>query len=458
MKYFSKLFIGILLVLTAALGTMEYFAVSFSREDAFQRELNGALSEHQLVKYSLETAYLRDGSFSRPSMENAAALLSAGGGLEIVGARGGVYYSNLGMAAEPVTAEAGISYRVRQGAGNRVLLQSESRFSAGTDTVLLVTQRDISGVFTQGEALVRRCSRLYLLLLAVCAALTLGLARALTQPLARLQKASRQIAAGNYQVRAKVNRRDELGDLARAYNRMADTIEEKIGQLEEAARRQERFTANFAHELKTPMTSIIGYADVLYQKKMTPSQVRQAAGYILNEGMRLEAMSFKLMDLFTLDTAKFTLEQTHMPDIFTDVGDTLLPQAVKRKVKLTVSADPGWCRLEYDLFKTLLLNLADNAMKSGGTAVSITGRAEGERYTVTVADNGRGIPTEELSRIQEAFYMVDKSRSRKEHGAGLGLTLAARIARLHKSELRYDSTPGLGTAVYLTLQKEKDNE
>ena len=81
---------------------------------------------------------------------------------------------------------------------------------------------------------------------------------------------------------------------------MAKTIESKMEELKDAVRRQEEFTANFAHELKTPMTSIIGYADTLYQKTLSPEEVHQLAGIIMNEGMRLEALSFKLMELVTL--------------------------------------------------------------------------------------------------------------------------------------------------------------
>lgn len=202
---------------------------------------------------------------------------------------------------------------------------------------------------------------------------------------------------------------------------MADTVEEKIRELEAAASRQKRFTANFAHELKTPMTSVIGYADMIYQRKLSEEETEQAAWFIMNEGMRLEALSFKLMDLFALDQTGFTLEETEITTVMQDAQASLLPSAEKRGVEFVCQAEPAWVRLEYDLFKTLLLNLLDNALKSGGKHVTLLGRAEKELYRVSVSDDGRGIPSDELMRITEAFYMVDKSRSRREHGAGWGL-------------------------------------
>ena len=98
------------------------------------------------------------------------------------------------------------------------------------------------------------------------------------------------------------------------------------------------------------------------------------------------------------------------------------------------------------------MNLLDNALKSGATRVTLTGWALGQNYVIDITDNGRGIPAGQLQRITEAFYMVDKSRSRKEHGAGLGLALAAKIADIHSTRLEYTSTEGEGTSVELSLK------
>jgi signal transduction histidine kinase len=107
--------------------------------------------------------------------------------------------------------------------------------------------------------------------------------------------------------------------------------------------------------------------------------------------------------------------------------------------------------VEYDLFKTLLLNLLDNAMKAGGSRIDVTGEPNGGLYSVSVIDNGRGIPAAELKKITKEFYMVDKSRSRKQHGAGLGLSLASKIAEIHGSSLSFNSSEGVGTIVKIDL-------
>lgn len=462
MKYFYKLLLSMVLMLTAALAIMEYSSVAFSLEHSFRRERDSELIEHQLVKHAIQSAILNandDGFISSKELdligENASKLLKASGGLFLSDAENHVYHNSLSTKSNHVTTiEGETSYQVIRGESEKVLLRVKSKFIQDDRELILMTEQDISPVFVEAETLWAQCTRLYFAVLGVCVIVGLVLAIALTRPLTVLSAASKAFTAGNYGARAHLKTHDEVGELADTYNKMAETIEEKINQLEEANQRQERFTANFAHELKTPMTSIIGYADTIYQKDLSTEEMRQAAWYIMNEGMRLEALSFKLMDLLTLNQTEFILEETEITDLLKDVEATAAPLAQKRSVEFICDFENSWVRLEYDLFKTLLLNLIDNALKSGGSRVLLTSRVDGEECHISISDNGRGISPEEITRITEAFYMVDKSRSRKEHGAGLGLALCSRIAEIHGTKLNYVSNPSEGTTVSITLRRE----
>ena len=260
---------------------------------------------------------------------------------------------------------------------------------------------------------------------------------------------------GKYDERATVKSSDEIGELSRSFNRMADTIQDTIRQLELNAQQKEDFVANFAHELKTPLTSVIGYADMIYQRNdLTHREVKEAAGYIVNEGMRLEALSLKLMELIVLNRQDFMLTKMRADEVVQDVSDTLRPLMEKKGIRFTASAQGAYIRIEFDLFKTLLLNLIDNAVKADGKHIRFNGKFEGGRYVLSVTDDGRGIPKDQLDRITEAFYMVDKSRSRSQHGAGLGLAIASRIAALHGAQLEYQSEIGMGTVVMVVLDAE----
>ena len=281
----------------------------------------------------------------------------------------------------------------------------------------------------------------------------------ITAPIKKVGNGASRIAGGEYSERISTKGKDEINELASDFNRMAEQVEEKIAQLSDAARQKEDFAANFAHELKTPLTSVIGYADMLYQRDLPREAVKSAAEYILNEGMRLEALSLKLMDLFVMDKQDFTLEEMSVKDIFTNLRQGIEPVCRKHEVQLHVEIGNGIIKADYDLFKTMILNLIDNSVKADCRDIWISGKAEKGIYQICLRDNGRGIPPEELGRITEAFYMVDKSRSRKQHGAGLGMTLVAKVMEIHGAGMRIESDGKTGTKVCLRfIQKEGEDK
>nr|WP_296463345.1 HAMP domain-containing sensor histidine kinase [uncultured Acetatifactor sp.] len=333
---------------------------------------------------------------------------------------------------------------------------------ASGDGIRFVTQWDVSKTVRQQEILQQYFLRCYLAAVLVGMGLLGLLSALLTGPLKRMSRAAGRMAQGDYEERLAVRGRDEIGELAESFNRMAEAVEEKVEALSRAAREREDFVANFAHEMKTPMTSIIGYADMLYQRELSRKEVRDASWYIWNEGMRLEALSLKLMDLTVLGRQDFPLQEMAAEELLADAAGGLEPFFAEKGVSFVLSADPAYIRVEYDLFKTLLINLLDNSVKAGCTRLALSGTREREgRYRICVRDNGCGMEEEELSRITEAFYMVDKARSRKQHGAGLGLALADRIARIHGSGLEFRSRKGQGTEVSLLfscVEAETDDE
>ena len=231
-------------------------------------------------------------------------------------------------------------------------------------------------------------------------------------------------------------------------------LERAIGNLEHVAARREEFIGSFAHELKTPLTAIIGYADMLRSKDMNPKARFTAAGYIFSEGKRLEALSLKLMDIIVAGKREFERKRYDAGYFLRAVAAVTVPSLSADGLTMDLRWDPGEIYVEPDLFKTLMINLVDNARKASrkGGVVALFGKAEEKGYAFYVRDSGRGIPKEELSKILEPFYMVDKSRSRAQNGAGLGLALCQRIAELHGTRLEYESEVGKGTTVRVLLK------
>ncbi len=464
MKFFLKLFFCMVLALTVALSVTSQLIVTRTLDENISREVENQLSQYCMVKYSLQSGILivwqnsqnmSDSDISEVA-EQASALLEQGTELTVFDQTGEEIYSGGETVSWECLTDVGDTgsavYTISEEGGAYRLTVYGPVEQSGQNLVL-VLERDITEVFASAQSLREICRGVYVLVFILATLLWLGMSYVLIRPVKELERATRALAEGHLESRAEIKSQDELGDLGRSFNAMANVLEEKVELLEETAQQRETFVANFAHELKTPLTSIIGYADALLQERqLDGEQARAAAGYIMSEGMRLEAMSFKLLEMTVLKKQDFLLEDVEMESFLRDIRETLRPVAAQRGVRLEVRWEMLWCRMECDLLKTLVLNLADNGMKYGGTVLVITGQQAEERCRLTVEDNGIGIGPEELSQVTEPFYMVDKSRARKSHGAGLGLTLCREIARIHGSDLHIESSLGEGTRVWIELE------
>ena len=210
----------------------------------------------------------------------------------------------------------------------------------------------------------------------------------------------------------------------------------------------------FAHELKTPMTSIIGFADLLRQGNLDENTRMMAAEYIYTEGHRLERLSFKLLELLLLKKDELVMKQVWLASFLGEIQRALEPAMKAKGLRLVCRADQVPVVLEPDLVKSLLYNLVDNASKAmdGSGLIVLMGAAVEGGCQFQVADNGRGMEEKDIARITEAFYRVDKARSRSQGGAGLGLALCKQIVELHDGDIHFASEPGKGTRVTVTLR------
>lgn len=290
------------------------------------------------------------------------------------------------------------------------------------------------------------------------ALLALLLSHFLTRPLSALSAASKRIADGELDYRAEESGGDEFAALAGDFNHMADELAAKIADLTAAMQRQEEFTGAFAHEMKTPMTSIIGYADMLRSRTLGESDRRTAANYIFTESKRLEQLSVKLLDLLVLRRRDFPLKETDVSRLTAEVVRGMAPMLKKQKIIISGTGQAGLRSAEPDLLKTLVMNLIDNARKSmpDGGEITVVQRLTENGFSICITDTGCGMAPEELSKITDAFYRVDKSRSRAQGGVGLGLAICQEIAALHGGTLSFESKHGSGTSVMLNAGGDID--
>ncbi len=314
----------------------------------------------------------------------------------------------------------------------------------------LETMRDVTEVYaerTRGFTVYRS---LMLLLLVLSSVFLYFISYWLTRPIRLLTRAARKMTEGDYSYRAEQVSSDEMGQLTRDFNHMSRVVEENIHKLEDEIRAREDFIAAFSHELKTPLTAVIGYADLLRSRKLDDEKHFLSANYIYTEGKRLEAMSLRLLDIIVTRRYRLEPQETNAKALSVYLRDMY---AEKKEYQFLYDCESCRICVEVDLIKNVLLNLTDNACKASepGSVIEITGTKKEDGYLFAVKDHGMGIPEEEIRKITEAFYMVDKSRSRSHNGAGLGLALCSEILKLHGSELMIESTPDVGSCFSFLL-------
>ncbi|MDR1630258.1 MAG: HAMP domain-containing histidine kinase [Oscillospiraceae bacterium] len=278
--------------------------------------------------------------------------------------------------------------------------------------------------------------------------------RKLSKPLEQLAHTAELFGKGDLSVRFFQKGNDEIGDLAESFNQMAQAIAGQMEDLRLAAEQKERLADNLSHEMRTPLTSIQGYAEYALLSDPGEEERAEILGYIMEESKRLQLISERLLQMAVLRQGEIDFSPVSLQEIVSHVFFALRGKADEKGVWL-VSALEASCFVPGDrvLLEGLLMNLVDNAVKAckeEGT-VECTITANDCKTVVAVRDTGRGMYADELQKLGEPFYRPDKARSRKEGGAGLGLALCFQIAALHGATLTFSSQETVGTTAFLTF-------
>ena len=264
------------------------------------------------------------------------------------------------------------------------------------------------------------------------------------------KKLMRPIVAlgGSLDESASANMQDEV------YKELAPFVQTIRAQHENilaAAKMRQDFTANVSHELKTPLTAISGYAELIENKMVTPEQEITFAGEIRKNSDRLLTLINDIIRLSELDGTK-EYEGFETMDLYAlakECSDNLEVNAARRRIDFTLEGTECIIRGNRHMLRELIDNLCENAIRynnEGGKVVLKIGEKDG-RHFLSVSDNGIGIPKEHQERIFERFYRVDKSRSKETGGTGLGLAIVKHIVAIHEAELVLDSEEGKGTKI-----------
>jgi two-component system sensor histidine kinase BaeS len=274
------------------------------------------------------------------------------------------------------------------------------------------------------------------------------LSRTLTRPIRELTAATHAVAQGQLGLQVAIRSRDELGELTRSFNKMSADLENSRN-----ARRQ--MTADIAHELRTPLSLILGHAEAVHDGVLPPTPenfevIREAAG-------RLEHLVEDLRTLSLADAGELSLhpEAVEPQKLLQEVAALYRYQVQKKNLSLLLDSAPSLANLNVDpgRMTQVLTNILDNAVRhtpEGGWIILAAGQVQGG-VQISVQDSGAGVSSEDVERIFERFYRLDDARSREQGGSGLGLAIAKSIVQAQGGKIWAESVPGQGLTIFVFL-------
>jgi signal transduction histidine kinase len=285
-----------------------------------------------------------------------------------------------------------------------------------------------------------------------------GLISSMRRPLEELVDAAGRLAAGDRSARVEVGGLSETATLGAAFNEMAQELEIEEGRRDELDRLKDEFVLTASHELRSPLTSVQGFAELLMldADSLTPRQ-RETVEIILDNCRHLVRLLNDLLDLARSDAGRLAvrLQPTEVAPLIEDVVRTMRAQTEAAHQSLGEDVRPGLplIDVEPDRIRQILVNLLTNAHEYSpeGASIGIAARALGAEVEISVSDDGPGIPADQLERIFERFTRGDAGLTQRVGGTGLGLAISKSLVELHGGSIAAESTPGQGATFRVRL-------
>ena len=461
MKIRVRLSLLFILCSTTSLLVCGFLLLRASAKSTIRSAEDNAVSELEMLKTSFSSAASKNLDAEASDTVRRSLLVyifqnyadDTFSGSQYVLRRGGeTLYNNSGYAPEVLLN--GLER-------NTVTWQGEKLFAAGTETDLLRENYQIYIIRNMTD-LYDSIARLRLQFGIICAVavllsavLILLVTSRTLRPLQTLEREAAAMAKGDYRARIPLSdrarrRKDEIATVSESFNRMADAVEQHIDSITALAEERKMLIGALTHEMKTPLTAIIGYAESLDRAKLSEAQREEAVSFIHRESKRLERLTQKMMQLVTLtDGADIAFRDVSARELFDMAEKTLETIAARHGTELRFIESGERFPIDADLIAGVLINLVDNACSAGAKHVTVSAK---ERE-LSVSDDGCGISQEIIDKVTQPFFRADKSRSRRGGHAGLGLALAERVAQLHGARLLIESREGSGTTVSLRFDE-----
>jgi len=430
MKFWIKIVISVIAIISIIFSIAGIIIIKSNFKHSLEKTINQNIDSHTLERYGIENNIDinidKNGNISREKLSSYAisfvSYLANDKKISIYVGNEKIY-SNIDIDEESLSffsEENDVKYIIKDIDNLKYMLVSSS-VEINNQRIMLISRYDITDIFAERDRQVQFFYKVDISVIFISSIVICALAIFLTKPIIKLNEMSKNITNGSYNERVSIKSNDEIGELAKSFNKMIETIENKINELKLSVKQKEEFITNFTHELKNPMTSIIGYADILRSGKYDKETNAKSANYIFKEAKRLETLSHKLMDLMELSNENIKLEKLNvlwfMNNLYEDIHESL------ESIELKLDIEDGYIIADKVLLEDCLRNLIDNSKKANpkDKIIKVLGKIEGNKYRISVEDKGCGIPKEDLPRILESFYMVDKARARANGRNGINM-------------------------------------
>ena len=300
---------------------------------------------------------------------------------------------------------------------------------------------------------------IYLLILALTAFIYSRItAASITVPLKKLCDGTRLLREGDYSARVDLRLKNEFAELQSTFNDMAARIEHEVSMRKKSEEDRRRLILDISHDLKNPMSSIQGYAELLMKKAgMTEQERKEHLEIIINNSKRANQLLTELFELSQIDSPEFSLKpvKTDICEYIRQICAELVPQFEREgfKYEFDIPEESVFAVLDTDRFSRLIQNLANNAMRYNpkGTLVSVSLTVQNSQAVIDFSDDGIGIPAHLAENIFKPFVRVDDSRNSKTGGSGLGLSIAKKIAEAHGGDLKLCPGENKGSTFRITI-------
>lgn len=271
----------------------------------------------------------------------------------------------------------------------------------------------------------------------------------LTRKIKKLDKAVNKVKQGNYNIKLKRLGNDEIGNFGNSFNEMTIAIQDNINKIQEVSENRRQFIGDLTHEIRTPLTSIIGYSSLINNDKVTDNNtIKQYSARIYEEGKYIQQMSERLTEMLLIENGSIKKELINISEEMKIIIEELENLYYNAIFNIQIEENV-YKEVDKILLKSLIYNLVKNAIGAYDTTPRIDIYLS--KYEITIIDYGRGIPEDKIEKIKEPFYTLTKDRNRKISGMGLGLTLCFKIVNIHNWKLNIKSEIEKGTKVTILI-------